>query len=75
MVLFSKDNYPVTYSVLERLKVKSVNAEGAATIPNLVVLFQKIFKKNKETFDSYVRSEIRDLLFSKKIISGASAFS
>ena len=56
MVLFSKDNYPITHSVLERLKIKSVNAEGAATIPNLVILFQKIFKKNKETFDFYVCS-------------------
>ena len=54
MVLFSKDNYPRTHAVLERLNIKSYNAEGGATIPNLSVLFQKILKSDKETFTYFV---------------------
>lgn len=56
MVLFSRDNYPVTHSVLDRLKVKSFNSEGGATIPNLVVFLQKVVKSNEETFNYYVSS-------------------
>ena len=75
MVLFSKDNYPITHSVLERLKVKSVNSEGSATIPNLVILFQNIFKKNKETFDFFVSFNISLFISEIASILGAPALS
>ena len=54
MVLFLREDYPITHALLEKVNVSSRSATGGRTIPNLVQLFDMILKKNKETFEFLV---------------------
>ena len=54
MVLFLREDYPVTHAVLDKLNISARNASGGRTIPNLVQLFDIIFEKNQENFEYLV---------------------
>ena len=54
MVLFLREDYPITHAVLDKLSISARNAAGNQTIPNLVQLFDIIFAKNRENFEYLV---------------------
>ena len=65
MVLFLKEDYPVTHALLEKVNVSSRSATGGRTIPNLVQLFDLILKKNKETFEFLVSFQLHRIHFNR----------